>query len=220
MLVRQSEEMIRRYVEQYDMARFLNRDLLLHLRLFRFPASTNVYREQNTQQYLYFLVDGAVQCSHYQVNGRVAIFALSTPFAAIGDLEILTDEAVWSNVVAVEDTLMLGIASDVITHYGGNDPKFLRFLIDQLREKLYKTNSLQAYQVMPVIHRLAMYILTQQSQDNVVTLPAKEALASLLGTTTRHLNRVLKQLIEAGVIDGVYPRLRVLDRALLLNLPE
>lgn len=220
MLVHHSEETIRQYVAKYDMARFLNDDLLRHLRLFRFSATANVYREQDEQHYLYFLVEGAVQCNHYQLNGRVAIFALCTPFAAIGDLEILSDESVWSNVVAVEETLMLGIASDIITHYGANDPKFLRFLIDQLREKLYKTNSLQVNQVMPVIHRLAMYILAQQPQNNIVTLPAKESLASLLATTTRHLNRVLRQLAESGAIDGTYPRLRVLDRALLLNLPE
>ncbi|NJL95866.1 MAG: cyclic nucleotide-binding domain-containing protein, partial [Anaerolineae bacterium] len=193
-----SEEAIRQYVARYEMARFLNKDLLRHVQLFRFSATASVYREQDEQHYLYFLVEGAVQCSHYQANGRMAVFALSTPFAAIGDLEILSDEPVWSNVIALEETTMLGIASDAIAHYGADDPKFLRFLIDQLRAKLYATNSLQVNQVMPVIYRLAMYILAQQSQADVVTLPGKEQLASLLGTTTRHLNRVLKQLSEQG----------------------
>lgn len=215
----QSEENIQEYVAKYDMSRFLNKDLLRHLQLFHFAAPANIYHEQDEQHYLYFLVEGSVQCSHYQLNGQVAVFALSTPFAAIGDLEILSDEPVWSNVIALEETTMLGIRSDVITHYGANDPKFLRFLIEQLRQKLYKTNSLQVNQGLPVIQRLAMYILAQQPQSDVVTLPEKEQLASLLATTTRHLNRVLKQLTEAGAIGGKYPQLCVLNRTLLLNLP-
>ncbi|NJL95014.1 MAG: winged helix-turn-helix domain-containing protein, partial [Anaerolineae bacterium] len=64
-----------------------------------------------------------------------------------------------------------------------------------------------------------MYILAQQSQADVVTLPSKEASCSLPGTTTRHLNRVLKQLSETGAVSGAYPQLRVLNRALLLNPP-
>ena len=115
---------------------------------------------------------------------------------------------------------MLGIASEVVARYGADDPRFLRFLIDQLREKLYKTNSLQVNQGLPVLSRLAMYILAQQPQDDLVTLPGKEQLASLLGTTTRHLNRVLNQLTETGAIGGTYPRLRVLDRPVLVNLRD
>lgn len=202
------------------MARYLNKDLLRHLQLFHFSAAANVYREEDEQHYLYFLVEGSVQCRHYQPNGRVVVFALPTPFAAIGDLEILSDQPVWSNVITSEETTMLGIASDIIAHYGANDPRFLRFLIEQLRDKLYTTNSLQINHGLPLVDRLALYILAQQSQDDVVILPGKEQLASLLGTTTRHLNRVLRHLTEVGAIGGAYPHLCVLDRSLLLDLPE
>ena len=219
MRVLQSDETIQRYVEKYDMASFLNSELLRHLQLFSFQTTANVYREQDQQHYLYFLVEGSVQCSHYHLNGQAAVFALSSPFTVIGDLEIMSDLPVWSDVIAVEETTMLGIASDIIAYYGADDPKFLRFLIEQLREKLYKAGKLHVNQGLPVLHRLVMYILAQQPQDGVVILPGKEHLASLLGTTTRHLNRVLSQLVEMDAIDGVYPRLRVLDRSLLLTLP-
>lgn len=71
---------------------------------------------------------------------------------------------------------------------------------------------------MLVIHRLAMYMLAQPMQGDMVTLPSKEDLASLLGTTTRHLNRVLRQLTDIGAIDGAYPRLHIRDCDLLHNL--
>jgi CRP/FNR family transcriptional regulator, putaive post-exponential-phase nitrogen-starvation regulator len=220
MRVARSEKTIEQYVAKFNMASFLNDDLLGHLQLFHFPAYTHVYIEQDEQHFLYFLVEGTVQCSHYHLNGKLIVIAISRPFAAIGDLEILGRERVYSNVIATQDTIMLGIASPIIHRYGADDPRFLRFLIDQLKEKLYKTNSLQVNQVLPVINRLAVYILSQlaDSQDNTVILPTKEELASLLGTTSRHLNRVLKALVDSGSIDTGYPLVRILNRSILEDL--
>lgn len=212
----QAEDVIQRYIAEFSMADFLNDDLLAQMQLFRFPAFSNVYTEQDEQHYLYFLVRGQVQCSHYHLNGKLAVFAVSSPFTAIGDLEILTDERVHSNVIATEDTTMLGIARHMVYQYGAHDPRFLHFLIDQLRAKLYKTNSLQMNQILPVISRLAVYMLAQPANaDHAIVLPSKEELASMLGATPRHLNRVLKELVESGSISAGYPRVRILDRATL-----
>jgi CRP-like cAMP-binding protein len=115
---------------------------------------------------------------------------------------------------------MLGIASHVVQRYGANDPRFLHFLLDQIRQKLFATNTLQMNQVLPLISRLAHYLLSQRSiqDDAVVLLPDKEGLASLLGATPRHLNRVLKDLSESGCISLDYPLARVLDKSGLQEL--
>ena len=220
MRVARSEETIEHYVCRFDMMRFLNEAMLGHLQIFRFPAYTNIYIEQDEQHFLYFLVEGQVQCHHYHLNGKLAVSALSTPFAAIGDLEILSEERVHSNVIATQNTVMLGIARAHVHQYGADDPRFLRFLLDQLREKVYKTNSLQMNQVLPVINRLAVYLLAQSTThvDGVIVLPDKETLASLLGTTPRHLNRVIKELVESGSISAGYPLVRILNRSALQTL--
>lgn len=219
MRIMQAEETIQQYITQFEIASFLNEDLLQHLQLFHFPAYSNVYIEQDEQHSLYFLVKGQVQCNHYHLNGKLAVFALSSPFTTIGDFEILTDERVSSNVIAMEDTVMLGIASHFVDRYGANDPRFLRFLIDQLRGKLYKMNTLQMNQLLPVISRLAVYILAEMVDNDrqSIVLPNKEDLASLLGTTSRHLNRVLKELVEAGAIRVDYPKIEIVDRSILQN---
>ena len=220
MRIMKAEAAIQRYIDQFDMAGFLNKDLIDQLQLFHFPAYSNVYIEQDEQHTLYFLVDGQVQCSHYHLNGKLAVFALCDPFAAIGDVEILSEERIQSNVIAAQDTTMLGIASDVVQRYGARDPRFLHFLIDQLRSKLFTTNALHMSQVLPVLNRLVLYILTQSStgDDGAIVLPNKEGLASLPGTTTRHLNRVLKELVESGCISAGYPLVHILDTARLHEL--
>ncbi len=220
MRVANAEQTIEHYISKFEMARFLNDDLLAHLRLFHFPPYSHVYVEEDEQHYLYFLVEGQVQCNHYHLNGKLAVIALSKPFAAIGDMEILSDVRVLSNVIATQDTMMLGIARSIVERYGADDPRFLRFLIDQLRHKLYETNALQMNQILPVINRLALYILAHTSADDVIMPPDKEDLASLLGTTSRHLNRVLKELVEAGIISADYPLIHIYNRPALEELTQ
>ena len=216
------DETIQRYVSMYDMRRFLNDELLRDLQLFTFPAYATVLLEHTEPPFLYFLVEGQVQCSHYHMNGKLAVIALSTPFCAIGDLEVLSEKRTCSNVIATQPTTMLGITRATVHRHGAHDPPFLRFLIDQLREKLYSNNSLQTNQVLPVASRLALYILAQpmKPDKNIAALPDKESLASLLGTTQRHLNRVIKELVASGGISAEYPTLRVLDRSILEEFVE
>src|SRR5688572_23398120 len=100
MRVANSENVIEHYISKFEMSGFLNKYLLDCLQLFHFPAYNNVYVQEDEQHYLYFLVEGQVQCNHYHLNGKLAVFALCDPFAAIGDLEILSRERVNSNVIA------------------------------------------------------------------------------------------------------------------------
>ncbi len=211
------EQLIQHYVMKFGMTQFLNEDLLNHLQLFRFPIYHTIYIEQEEQHHLYFLVEGEVQCSHYHLNGKLAVLALSRPFTAIGDFEILSEMRVKSNVIATQPTTILGIASEVVNHYGADDPRFLRFLIEQLRDKLYKTNTLHMNQVLPVNKRLAIYLLAQPTADanGTVSLPDKEGLAALMGTTPRHLNRVLRDMIDEGYISATYPLVRILNKGML-----
>lgn len=217
-----AEKTIQDYVSVHHMASFLNEDLLDALQLFHFPAYSHIYIEQDKQHYLYFLIEGQVQCNHYHLNGKLAVFALSQPFCLIGDLEILSDKPLNSNVTATENTIMLGIQSDIVQRYGANDPVFLRFLLEQIREKMFKSTSLQTANVLPTINRLAIYMLANSTWNEnkgcMIILPSKEELASLMGTTPRHLNRVIKQLVESGAISGGYPLVQILNRTALENL--
>lgn len=222
MRITHAESTIADYIQQYQMDRFLNENLLAELQLFQFSAYSNVYYARDEQHYFYFLVDGQVQCSHYHQNGKLAVLALSNPFSAIGDVEILSDTPVKSNVVATRETTLLGIDVETVEYYGAEDPRFLRFLLDEVRRKLYQTNILQMGQVLPVVSRLAHYLLAQPPLDetDAVILPDKEALASLLSVTPRHLNRVLRELSDAGTISAGYPLVHLLDRGELQRLAE
>ncbi len=209
MAANQNMHSISYYVETYQMTEFLNARMLKHLRLFHFERDDNIFVEQDEQHLLYFLVKGQVQCNHYHANGKIAIFAIASPLTAIGDMEIM-------NVVAMRAVTMLGINREFVHLYGSADPRFLRFLNDQLREKIYALNALKKHEVLPLRQRLIMYMLSQQTTDeNAIILPAKDDMAAILGSTSRHLNRVLRELVKNGFISDTYPMIRIYNRAAL-----
>jgi len=221
MQTRTPDKTIDAYVAQYALADVLNDRLLDALRLVTFPIYSTVCVEGAEQHYLYFLVEGQVQCSHYHPNGKLAVIAMSNPLTAIGDLEILDEDYLRSNVIATQPSTMLAIPKDIVQTYGAADPEFLRFLLDQYRGKIYRSNAIQMSQVLPLNSRLSLYMLSQLSEGNTsVILPAKDELASLLGTTTRHLNRVIRQLVDAEYISAGYPMVTILDHPALEALAQ
>ena len=83
----------------------------------------------------------------------------------MGDFEVLSEERVKCNVIATRDTTALGIAKSEVRRYGEDDPRFLRFLYDQVRAKAYLKSDLQKSQILPLINRLATYMVAQPTNQ-------------------------------------------------------
>lgn len=213
-------ERIAGYVSQFEMHRFLNEELINGLRLRTYDAYQTVLLEDRPVRNLSFLVEGRLQCTHYHMNGKAAVIALTEPFAAIGDMEILSDRPIRSNVIATQSTTMLAIPNILVERHGADDPRFLRFLLDEVRTKLLESNAVRVAHVLRVASRLGLFILSKTGACNSTVLPSKAVLASLLGTTERHLNRVILELVENGAIETKYPNVHVLDRDVLQAIVE
>ncbi len=222
MRVEDTEKKIMYYREKYHMERYLNKELLSELRLYSYPAFTNIYHEEDEQPNLLFLVEGEAKGTHYLMNGKEVVIAVMTPFMVLGDFEVFTDAPIHNDVITTKDSVMLGIPIDIVYQYGSDDPKLLKFLLNQLQEKFSSKALLQKGSVLTVKGKLALYMFNDLNDDesSEVVLPGKEALASFLGTTQRHLNRVLKDFVDGRLITGTYPRIQILDKEVLLGLIE
>jgi hypothetical protein len=78
---------------------------------------------------------------------------------------------------------------------------------------------MHTHQSLPVINRLAVYLMSQlrDTKDSVI-LPGKEEFASLMGITPRHLNRVLKEMVDLGAINAGYPHVGITNLDVLEDL--
>ena len=202
--------MIEPYLQKFSLRDHLNADLVRCLRLVQFPPQTEFYLQAGEQTSIYFLVSGKVQVNYAHTNGKLSVLAMMSPLALIGDLELFTTDTIQTNVMTLEATILLGIEKEFVIRFGYDDPRFLRFVIHQLTSKLYHTSLIQTGNVLPLINRLSVYLL---AQPNPLPLDSKAHLAGLLGTTTRHLNRVLKTLELEGLVRIEQRCITILDRA-------
>ncbi len=173
-----------------------------------------LYRQDETAEVFYLLLEGKLQVDYFHADGHQAVFSFMTPFSILGDLELFEDWSAVKNVQALEDSLVLAAPAQLMRQYGADDARFLRFILHHIIQKIDFSSSLQAQATLSLACRLARYLRYRLQKDGIVLrLEKREALAAMLGTSVRHLNRTLRRLSELGVID-------VHNKTLIINDPQ
>ena len=213
------EKKLDHYIKEFNIDSFLNERLISHLKIFHLEAYETLIAEQSIPQYFYLLVEGQIKCAHYHSNGTLAVVQMMHPFSALGDVELINKNRSITAAVAASRSVVLGIPASIVRDEGMNDPLFLQFISEELVRKLHDSTSLRLGHLLPVKSRLALFVVSKPEAEEgaIIVFPEKEALASMLGTTYRHLNRVLKELIEENTIGAGYPGVRILN---ILNLQK
>ena len=71
--------------------------------------------------------------------------------------------------------------------------------------------------IFPLENKLASYLLAMNS-NNIIMIDNYSNLADLLGTSYRHLNRVLNKLVEKGIILKDKNEIKILNKEELENI--
>jgi CRP-like cAMP-binding protein len=200
------------YIELYHLHEHLNSDLLGCLKLFKHPPNYDLLVQAQEQIFLYILVSGTVQVNYHHVNGKTSVLGMMSPLSVIGDLELFSSEEFTTSVVTLEESTLLGIEKVYVDRFGYDDPKFLRFIIQNLSQKILAADIIRLDYILPLANRFASYLLNNCDQEDTLAFPSKEYLAGLLGTTRRHLNRVIQQLQQQGMIKAGNQKIVVLQR--------
>lgn len=205
---------IAKAVEAFGLRQHLNADLLRGLRLFTFPAQSQVYAQAGDPTYLYLLIEGRME-----VHLDQAVLALLEPLSLVGDVELFSPQPSLSTVTTIDACRCLGIERAMAQRFGADDPRFLRLIIANLSAKLQGASSIQSEHRLPLVSRLAAYLL-RQADGNTLHFTSKVQLAALLGSTPRHLNRVLRQMEADGLLEAGPRALLLRDHARLEKLAE
>ena len=214
------QHLIDKYVAKYDLKMHLNADLLRCLRVYQFEACKTFIAAGTEQTHLYFLVNGKAQVGYDLVTGKRSIIMVITPFAVIGDMEFFKDEKLHMNVTTTEPSVVLGIRKTDALHYGYDDPRFLRFIIQYMSHKLQVSGFYQLSYDLPLLNRVAAYLLNQPVTNNMIHIESKAIVADLLGSTVRHLNRTIQKLEEEYIIRWDRQHVFIQDRDKLQSYGE
>jgi len=212
-------EQLNHYLHAYQIESIFNEQILSHLSLYSFDQGELICSQGEPSQYLYVLVKGKIKIYTTSAEGKMLILSFKTPLEAIGDIEYVRGTDTLNTVEAVSSVYMIGVHYRWLKKYARDYSPLLQFLLQIISQKFFiKSNSLSFNLMYPVEVRLASYILSVSFDETdslftgqLGTASLRDA-ANLIGTSYRHLNRVIKQLCTEGLIERNKELILVKDR--------
>jgi CRP-like cAMP-binding protein len=212
-------ELLSYYLQAHQIQSIFHEQLLPHLSLYSFEQGEFICTQGESAQYLYVLVEGKVKIYTTSPEGKTLILSFKTPLEVIGDIEYVQGADILNTVEAVSSVRMIGVHHRWLKKYAKDYLPLLQFLLEIITNKFYlKSNSMSFNLMYPVEVRLASYLLSVsfdesdslwEGQRSTVSL--KDA-ANLIGTSHRHLNRVIQQFCAKGLIERSKESILVKDR--------
>ena len=154
---------------------------------------------------LYFLLEGKYYVSSLEITGKELLLRYSKVPSILGDIEVFEQCEVQSNCIAAQPCEFMFIPISTFESYLQHDAQFMKLLLKELAYKLKTcTTSSRVNALSPVSVRLAAYYCTVasgNSNSEYIFAGSLDEVASLIGTTKRHLNRILKQWHDEGTIN-------------------
>ncbi|WP_042222270.1 Crp/Fnr family transcriptional regulator [Oceanobacillus manasiensis] len=204
----QDKKFLYKTIEKYELDEIFAFQKDLPWTLQSFKSQEIILHEGRELESLLFLVEGKVKVTSSVATGKSLLLRFVQPFSIIGDIELVRDVPVQSQIKAVEESLLIGLPRDYIKKHEMDNPKFLQILLDHVTYKLQTcTTASRVNSLASVENRFASYLLSTHSADSdqpfgleLKTTNLQE-IAGLLGTTYRHLNRVIQNLIQNEIIE-------------------
>jgi CRP-like cAMP-binding protein len=206
------------YLRSYQIESVFNEQIMPYLSLYHFEEGELICSQGEPSQYLYVLVKGKVKIYTTSAEGKTLILSFKTPLEVIGDIEYVRDINIINTVEAVSPVRMIGVHHQWLEKYEKDYAPFLKFLLDIITKKFYiKSNSSRLNLMYPVEVRLASYLLAISFDESdspfngQISTGSLMDIANLIGTSYRHLNRVIRQFCIDGLIERTKGTILVKD---------
>lgn len=212
---------MQRYIEAFSLQHVLTEEMLAHLVVTPFQKGDMIIKQGATPTAIYFLVEGRLKVYTTSHEGRLLIIAFSTPFSVISDIEFLEKRPFLNTVEAVTDGVLLKLPLTIVEQCGMQHLPFMTFMMTTLTRKFYdNANSFHFNLLHSVDVRFASYLLSVTHEENDIAIHDLKDVAQLIGTSYRHLNRIIEQLCKDGLIERAKKTIRIVNRPKLLQLAK
>jgi len=219
------QQAVRELTEKNGLGRIFRDEVIQEMELRCYADGEAICLVGDVLEGLFILVEGKLKIHTLLPNGKSMLVRFAKPTSIIGDVELLRQYPVKNQVESVGDSLLLVAGKRLMFKELEDNATLLRFLVGELSHKLYTLGQTSALNLLyPVENRFASYLLSLiaghgegQYVEEIRTSSLTET-AELLGTSYRHLNRIVKRFIEEGIIERKRGRLFVLDESKLAEL--
>lgn len=206
------------YLKKFGLAELFPEKLQQTMRLETFQAGECLFSQGEKADTVYFLVEGKLKVSMLSPEGKRLILAFKTPLDIVGDIEYVRQCAFINTVEAVMETVVIRIPSQLVRDEMASHTAWLQFLLETITRKFEKKSHAMNFNLLYSVDvRVASYLLSMTPTDPVIGSTSLIDMADLIGTSYRHLNRVLHNFEENGWITKKRGTITLLDRSALLE---
>lgn len=214
----EEKELLNYYINKYNLKEIFKDNILNQLKLIKYNKGDLICKPEDKLTNLYLLVKGKLKIYTVLENGKSFLLRFNKPLGVIGDIEVFTEYEVKTYVEAIDKVILISVSYEDINKYVCNDPHFLHFIIKHLSHKLYTISNLTTLNILyPLENRFASYMLSTLIDENnseyieeIKTSKLTE-IANLLGSSYRHLNRIINKFTEEGIIEKNKGYIRIIN---------
>lgn len=195
------------YIEEYEIRQHFPSEVINHFRLYSASTGDAICEQGEHVIQLYLLVKGKATVSYVAENGKKLIVSFKQAFELFGDIEYIKQIDALHTVEAASDVHLIGIPIDSLHTYAAAYPPFLQLLLREVTEKFQlKSRAFSFSLTHGALTRLASYLKRMMTAHDgrqlTSPLPTSRTsdIADHIGTTSRHVNRLLATLVKEGII--------------------
>ena len=218
-------EQLNRYLRAFRLEAIFPEALRPHLALYDFERGDLICTQGAPAETLYVLVKGKVKVYTTSAEGKSLILSFKKPLDLFGDIEYVHRANLLNTVEAVTPVSMIGVNDRWLRACASDHAPLLQFMLETIAGKFYQMANAMSFNLMhPVEVRLASYLLSVSFDEADAPLEAATGAipltdtANLIGTSYRHLNRVIRQFAAEGLIERHRGGIRIKDRKRLSAL--
>ena len=224
MIFIQDEDKLKYYISKFSINDLFSTDMREYMSLYMWTNGEHICREGEKLEYLFFIVRGKAKVYKNFENGKSLLLCFYNPIKMVGDVELTRTNIADCSVQAISDIYAVGMKIKDVRERLLTDCIFLRNICEYIGEKLTINSTNFAINMLyPLENRLASYIIAflncedDESEDNMYNTNDKSLInkskfikfkfegnymeiADLLGTSYRHLNRVLNKMCLDNII--------------------
>lgn len=207
------------YVNKYKINEIFSNNMLPYMEIHHFKKNEHICLSGEDLKYLYFFVEGKSKVYITTANGKSLLIRFYSPVQIVGEIEILNKSTIDCNIQAIKDCICIAIPRKEIEEKCLNDSKFLYYISTHLSLKLSSASlSSSVNMLYPLENRLASYILATYTNEDSNTTENLTQISEFLGSSYRHLLRVLNKFESEDIIKRNNKKFIILDKDRLEEL--
>ncbi|RIW31330.1 transcriptional regulator [Bacillus salacetis] len=217
---------IREYLERHGLSALFDAEHVPHFKLYRMEKGEVLCSEGERLEELKILVKGRVKVTKTLPNGSSLLLRFNDALSIMGEVELVTKKPAANTVTAAVECYVIGISFSLLYENYYDNPRFLQYINQYLGHRLYTSSNAAILNALTrVENRFASYLLAthpDQEGTNSEEFRTENLVetAALLGTSYRHLNRIINEFVSKQLVEKKNGRIVITDLEKLEELAD